>query len=84
MMNVRGLTKRTKEKRESDIVALSKKPIQEIWEKQRLVKAQQHYVFDQYTKAAKGHRFKEMDKLEKESEELAEYENDLKEAIKRK
>ena len=52
-MNIKGLTKRTKDKREADIVYLSKKPIRELWDKAAIIKSQQRHVFELYVKATK-------------------------------
>jgi uncharacterized protein (UPF0335 family) len=81
-MPMRGLTKRTKQQRDDTIIALSKKPIRDLWEKHALVKAQQKHVFDLYVKAVKGKTYKEVERLEHESAELAEQENDINNAIK--
>lgn len=83
-MHTHGLTKRTKERKEEMVVALSKKPIKELWEKQALIKAQQKHMFDLYLKATKGHNYTEVDKLEKVSAELAAAESDINDAIRRK
>ncbi len=83
-MTIRGLTKRTKEHKEEQIIALSKKPIKELWEKAAIIKGEQKHVFDLYVKAVKSHNCKESERLEDKSAELAEKENDIKEAIRRK
>jgi len=83
-MNVKGLVKRSSSRRESDIVYLSKKPIRELWEKAASIKSRQNHVFDLFVKATKGHNYKELERLEQESAELAEQENDIKEAMRRK
>lgn len=83
-MHTHGLTKRTKEHREEMVIALSKKPIKDLWEKQALIKAQQKHTFDLYVKATKGHNYNEVDKLEKVSAELAAADQDIKDAIRRK
>ena len=83
-MHSHGLTKRTKEHREEEVVALSKKPIKELWDKQALIKAQQKHIFDLYVKATKAHNYEEVERLENHSKELSAAEMDLKDAIRRK
>jgi len=83
-MHSHGLTKRTKEHKEEQIVYLSKKPIKELWEKAGHITAEQKHTFNKYVKATKCHDYKEIEVLEKHSAELAELEHDIKEAIRRK
>jgi len=83
-MHTHGLTKRSKEHKEETVVALSKKPIKELWEKQALIKAQQKHIFDLYVKATKGHNHDEVKRLELVSDELSESEQDINDAIRRK
>ena len=83
-MHTHGLTKRTKERKEEMVVALSKKPIKDLWDKQALVKGQQKHMFDLYIKATKSHNYDEVKRLELVSAELAAAETDLKDAIRRK
>ena len=83
-MHTHGLTKRTKEHKEETVVALSKKPIKDLWEKQALVKAQQNHTLELYLKATKGHHHEEIKRLELVSAELAAAEQDIKDAMRRK
>ncbi len=83
-MHTHGLTKRTKERKEEMVVALAKKPVKDLWEKQALIKGQQKHLFDKYIKATKSHNYDEVGRLELVSAELAAAEQDIKDAIRRK
>lgn len=83
-MKLAGLTKRTESQRNEHIVFLAKKPIQDLWKLQSLVKAQQTFTLNQYTHAMKRKAWKDAERLERASAELAAMEADIRDAIERK